>query len=130
MRPRHPYVLFTLLCLACLSSACSSSPAWDFDLGYDNGGVENDFKNVYVLTRLAQLPADPLETYFAFDPGTAAAGHRTFDVIYLYDEDSATFTEVGVQGNGPRGWGDYTIRVVDQLTPHVNSRYALDVAGF
>jgi hypothetical protein len=81
-----------------------------------------------VFTPAAQNSA--VVEYWAYDTGDGTAGHRIYRVIRLYDKDSATPTDVLTQGSGPKGNGYYLLRVVDIMTPHINTNGLLDVSGF
>ena len=122
--------LLAVIGLCWALGSCGSFIAFDNEDGNCFGCVDNSVPRTYLLTLTANQAATTKATYWAYDTGTGAAGHRVFNVIVLYDKSTINFTSYVVGGDGPKGTADYDLRVVDQMTPHINTTTTFDVAGF
>jgi hypothetical protein len=127
-------VLAGLLAIVALAAAAGSCGSFTFDNNWDGncfGCAPVDyFSRTYVFTLVPGGTAGSGATYYAYDAGTGTNGHRIFNIIKLYDKQSAVATTYVATGDGPKGQGTYDVMVVDQLTPHINTEDVFDVAGF
>lgn len=124
-------VLLVVIAVCWAAGSCGSFSSFEDPNSFCFGCTQFEpFSRTYLFSLVAAGGVADRATYFAYDSGLGAAGHRTFNIIKLYDQDTTAFTAYIVSGNGPKGSGSYEVRVVPQQTPHVNTDGVFDVSGF